>query len=1018
MRGAERAISLEQMRQRKRWYRRVRFWLFVTGAGAAANLLAVGLPGAVPLLLGNIAPLALMHYLRWPWTLTSGVLVAAGTGSIEWGGFALLHCLLAMALARTTLSRRRQLYGQLGLTGPLAFWLSHSSSGELLAWISGGLVLLVGISIAQTGAWQLAQLSRNPAILARRSMGSQLASTLIVATMPAMGMLLLVLAHLAWQVELLRRSNQVASKAHEIQELVEDYVLQHRRVVELTARIAAPGELPRIDAAALTHPGFLTMMVSDAQGRIVDFHTPGQPAFVGAVADRDYFQRPRATGKAFVSPVFRGRGFGQDILVAVSAPYVDTDQRFAGIVQGALSLAALQHRITESARLQSLQFVVLDASQRVVAATVPDLSPLDSGPFEAITLDPTQTARSINLTHTHLLGHRTAPELGWRVALLDPLPPLAAMQTQAALAIGMLCMLAMAVIGWQVRRLSRAVTSPLQEMLERVRQVDLDRRDSLRPLRLRAANAEFAELRDDFNAMLQRIRELNAELRKALSAQEALNLELEARVEQRTAELRATSERAQHLAHAKSVLLANMSHELRTPLTAILGHTEEALRTDRPRCDWEQTLRVVLRNGRHLLDIVNDVLDAGRIDAGQLRVEMRDVELVPLLQDVVAMFSVRAFDKGIELDLDCHWPLPALVHTDPLRLRQILINLLGNAIKFTESGSVKLCASHLDGHIRLAVQDSGIGMTEEQRSRLFRPFEQADVSTTRRFGGSGLGLYISARLAEALGGEISVESVPGRGSIFSLSVPVSTSSSMQADAPVAVETPNTVMATPVLAGRVLVVDDVEDLRTLTAHVVGATGIRVETAADGAQAVEQAMDDAFDLVLMDMHMPVLDGRQATIELRRRGYRGAIVALSADVLADDVERFRAAGCDEVLSKPIDRTALYATLQRFLMGGAASHAGSALPPALEDALAGIRKRFQSALPTEAEALRRAIDSGDHREVRERLHRLKGSCGTFGFNALSELAEHAETTLRDGADWMDACLRLQQALDEASRE
>jgi len=1022
--GAE-GSRIDTERRRGRWRRRARFWLLVTSLGALANLLSTGLPGAVPLLVGNIAPLALVAHLRWPWVLASAVLVAAAAGSTAWWGFSLLHVAVAVALLRHAGSRRRLLYLQLGLLSPVAFWLTlPADDGGTVAWLAGGLVLLVGVTIAQVGAWQLVHLNRNPALLARRSMGSQLSSTLIVATLPSLGLLFLLLAQFAWQVELLRRGSSLGVRAQYLQSVVHDYIQQHRRTVEMTALTASPTSLPQIEPAAATHPGFLTMLVSDAEGEIVDFHAPMQPEFVGSVADREYFQHPRRHGGSFVSPVFQGRGFGQDILVAISAAWTDAEGRFAGVVQGALALASLQQRIADTARLQGVEFVVLDTRAQVVVATLPGMQALDGGPVPALTLGPQRSGTTLNLPQSHMLSIRALPELGWQVAVLEPLAPLAAMQTQTALLIGLLCLLALGALGRRVQRLALSFTEPLQQLVARVREVDLTRSETLRPLRVRAANAEFAELRDDFDAMLQRIRELTDELRQALHAQEVLNVELEERVEQRTAELRAATAEAQHLANAKSVLLSNMSHELRTPLTAILGHAEEALRSDRPSRDWEATLRIVLRNGRHLLEIVNDILDAGRIDAGQMRVQPEAVELLPLLDDVVAMFADRATQKGLQFGMRLEFPLPLHVHADPLRLRQVLINLLGNAIKFTETGEVRLHAACASGCLRLAVVDSGIGMDDEQRSRLFRPFEQADMSTTRRFGGSGLGLYISARLAEAMGGEITVDSSPGAGSRFTVALPLAPESPMLHEPPTRGFEPVPEPVLPKLRGRVLVVDDVEDLRMLTASIVGATGAETDLAADGAEAVALAGSLDYDLVLMDMHMPVLDGRAATRRLRDTGYTRPIVALSADVLSEDVQRFRAAGCDDVLAKPIDRAALHGVLQRFLPAAGdranaapSEHAAETLPAGLGAALDGIRRRFFARLPEEADALRRALQREDRQALQERLHRLKGSCGTFGLDDLSELAARAEDALRPDGDWHEACDRLLRSIESTAR-
>jgi signal transduction histidine kinase/ligand-binding sensor domain-containing protein/DNA-binding NarL/FixJ family response regulator len=471
--------------------------------------------------------------------------------------------------------------------------------------------------------------------------------------------------------------------------------------------------------------------------------------------------------------------------------------------------------------------------------------------------------------------------------------------------------------------------------------------------------------------------------------------QLSVEVALRTRELSEALVHTQRLMRAKTTFLANMSHELRTPLTAILGFAEQALQNV-PRHLQPALLRIE-RHARLLLELVNDVLDASRIDAGQLVIEPQLVAPLAVIDEAVALLGERAREKGLYLRILPHWPLPALVQGDPLRLKQILLNLIGNAIKFSDRGEVtiEVAADPDDGHWWFDVIDQGIGISIEQQQRLFRAFEQADVSTSRRYGGSGLGLYISRQLAEQMGGRIGIDSEPGRGSRFRVELPLPAAPEWIDRPPPRPAARTEAPAAPQLTGRVLIAEDVDDLRELFTAMVGATGASVVMVENGQQAVDRALHELFDLILMDIHMPVMDGREATRLLRDRGYRGPIIALTADVLGENIAAHRLAGCDAVLSKPIERLRLYELLVQ--------HLPAAMQPAgrsgdLEALQARLSQRFSERMAEESAALCRDHADGDDAALAARLHRLKGAAGMFGHPEIGHAAQQAETALHQG--------------------
>ncbi len=492
---------------------------------------------------------------------------------------------------------------------------------------------------------------------------------------------------------------------------------------------------------------------------------------------------------------------------------------------------------------------------------------------------------------------------------------------------------------------------------------------------------------------------------------QSLIVELDNVVAQRTAEALAARDEAVAASQAKTAFLANMSHEIRTPLSAIIGFAE-LLQEGRPEVDRAEALQTIAHNGRHLLQIISDILDVSKIEAESLEVEHSEVNLPALLHEAEDLVAPQVRAKGLQFGLQLMLPLPLTLHADYLRVKQVLLNFGSNAAKFTPSGSVTLRveADRGAGHVRLSVTDTGIGLEPEQCARLFQPFAQADVSTTRRFGGTGLGLYICKRLAQMMGGDASVQSEPGRGSSFILQLPLRPDDGPWIDElhewdragrralPQAVEI-------PALRGRLLVAEDgVHNQRLITA-LVRATGASIDLVDDGEQAVQAALADDHDLVLMDIQMPVMDGTAAVQMLRAAGYRTPIVALTANVMRSDVEGYRRVGCDDVLGKPIDRARLYEVMSRYLKpaGDVDVQAQHARIDAVVQRLAAS---FRAEWPDQVAQLQGALDATDWPAVRQQTHRIKGLAGSIGFDHLTALAAPVEQHIdRGDLDAARAC-------------
>lgn len=376
-------------------------------------------------------------------------------------------------------------------------------------------------------------------------------------------------------------------------------------------------------------------------------------------------------------------------------------------------------------------------------------------------------------------------------------------------------------------------------------------------------------------------------------------------------------ERAESSSIAKTNFLANISHELRTPMTAILGFAEllrDAKAPAEERADWIETIR---RNGDHLLAIINDLLDLSKVEVGKFDIELAPVSVPDVVRDVVRLMRVRAVSQGISLDHVVEDEAAREpVRTDPVRVRQILLNLVGNAVKFTERGGVDVRVSgRRDGgllRLSVAVRDTGCGIDPALMQRLFEPFTQLDTTFVRKHGGTGLGLAISSRLASLLNGRIEVASEPGRGSVFTLHLDceVADAAEVDAAAPPPIPIASQRREGPLSGRQVLLVEDSVDSQRIIAALLRIAGASVDVAADGISAVSR-FDGNYspDIVLMDIQMPGMDGLEAAQRIRARGYGGRIVALTAAALSIDRERARAAGCESVQLKPISREDLIA-------------------------------------------------------------------------------------------------------------
>ncbi|WP_374348060.1 response regulator [Chitinimonas sp.] len=477
--------------------------------------------------------------------------------------------------------------------------------------------------------------------------------------------------------------------------------------------------------------------------------------------------------------------------------------------------------------------------------------------------------------------------------------------------------------------LARLLSAPLDRLTTAVGQLSQGARP--RPVAVQGDD-EFARLADAFNTMAAAISERDAEKDRLLAQLASNEQALEATVAERTRalqiaidalraneqELEAARAKAEQASQMKSLFLANMSHEIRTPMNAVIGMAHLALLTNlSPK--QRDYMEKIQRSANHLLGVINDILDFSKVEAGKLTLDAAPLSVGQLMEQTASLISAGCADKGLALDIDIDPDIPPCLIGDSLRLGQILLNFANNAVKFTDAGQIKLAASlhavRADGvTLRFAVSDTGIGISTEQQAQLFQSFQQADASTTRKYGGTGLGLAIAKELSSLMGGEVGVISTPGAGSTFWFTAKLLRGHG-EAPSPARQCEPSPRQLSA--SQRILLVDDDDMGREIGSHLLRQLGVSVDVAEDGSAALQALAQHRYDLVLLDMQMPVLDGLATVRQLRSQPALAGlpVIALTANAMQGDRERCLQAGYSDHLPKPIDPKQLADMLHRWL-------------------------------------------------------------------------------------------------------
>ncbi|MBL0687949.1 MAG: tetratricopeptide repeat protein [Pseudoalteromonas sp.] len=465
-------------------------------------------------------------------------------------------------------------------------------------------------------------------------------------------------------------------------------------------------------------------------------------------------------------------------------------------------------------------------------------------------------------------------------------------------------------------------------------------------------------------------------------------LKLSEQVEQRTKELQSVAQELREANEVKSQFLANISHEIRTPLTAILAQTDDLINGLYKPEQLQDELRVIQRQSEHLKSLINDVLDLSKIEANRLELNISCFDVVKLINDIHAMFSPQTKAKGLSLVLDCQLEKSYFTRLDLTRVKQILINLCANAIKFTHKGQVTIGVSKTEQGLLFSIKDTGIGMSSSQLKLIFECFSQADNSISRRFGGTGLGLSLSQQLAAMMGGYISVQSEFKKGSEFSFYLPC-----IQVEEQVCHDDQQAKSDERhrLLSGKVVLAEDHSDNRKLISRYLHSLGLEVIAVENGEQAVEQSLKLYPDLVLLDIQMPVMDGISAFELLKQCGYEQPILALTANAMSHEIDHYLSLGFSDYLAKPIDKESFYTVLAKYLNAASTEVSTEQIHVDMSDLVTS----FQQSLAEESELIKLHFKDADYQALQKDSHRVLGAAQMFEFKDIALAAKALDDEL-----------------------
>lgn len=926
--------------------------LLAVTLAAGLNFVPIELPGGARFLLGPYVYMPLVLVLGGPW----GVLAAAVAMTVTIPVLAHPFAFLIATAEAVWLVWAGRRWPRAALLQDFIFWILGAF--VLVPWLYGRVGALpddltvivalkqalnnfsaVAVAILFLRHTNLAGWLDDRQVPRRRVRDIVLHSTVVLSLVPLalVGIGISMLVHAYGERE---DREELTTTGQQLSHHLDLFFNLHESAVASLARTMSRGggdPAALLEETRRAYPAFITMLVADADGNITHAATADALARTPAmnVSDREYFRRARDADRTFVSGVFRGRGFGRHVIVAISAPLHDANGAFAGVVEASLEVQEFAESVVGRRESREIELLFADKSGRVIyadAAThIQPLSSLRHQPHGEL-LRPDRARHRLEFDRTtgsgggqRLIAFASrAARSG--VVVIAQRPLLSAFEGSGFLFV-LFGGVAAGILGaatWVAHGVRKTTSAPLEYFAASADEQSA--REDVQPIADPFPDApnEVGSVFSAFNRLAERLNRSLAMLRQSTERLRRTNDELDRRVIERTAEAEAARQQAEAANRSKTDFLAMTGHEIRTPLNAIIG-LAEAVADDIAVPLARERLNTIRSSGRRLLTVVNDLLDLSRAEAGKLELRPGPVELGALCEQVRALFALRAQQQGIGLLVECGASLPCWIETDGDRLQQVLVNLVGNALKFTRAGRIRLSVSRESETpetmaLRFAIIDTGPGIAPAEQARLFQPYVQ--LSTTARSGvpGSGLGLSISRRLVDLFGGTLAVRSAPGEGAEFHFTLPT-----RRIPGPGAVSSFERPMD-PLPRLRVLAADDNEANREVLLSLLEHRCERLVIVEGGVAALAALGREEFDVALIDLEMPDLGGAAVAAAVRA-GRAGAdartcrLIACSGHARRDMWPSCAAAGFDDFVEKPIRREALLFALQAAATADAAA-------------------------------------------------------------------------------------------------
>ncbi len=904
------------------------------------GVVTVGVAMALGPIHGGLA--ALIAYLPTIWllghsqALAAAILenVALGLVARRWGEKNLAGVIFWAAVTAPLLSRG------------LLFGFGYP---PVLAWailLTGPLNCVVNVALAILLLWLTNAFERAGApgrSEQLRSLRLYLAGGIVVAVVTPL-MLVVIGRGKAAEKEMIEQSRTRHSRAAAaVSKDIEHYIIRHREAVASLAatmeqfRVYDTAELDRLLQRYQTvHGNFLELRIADSNGKVLASH-PRYTSFGedsihldGDIGGRDFFQKTRTTGHSQISPVFSKKSLGGPSLVAVTAPVHRADGTLTGVVFGSLRLDKFSPLAAELQNNPAERLLIFGSKKELVYAS----AAAPAGAAEAAMLNAAESRPpgtsfswpSNDLAETNSLASvAEVPQIGWRVLLISPLASVhlkvseyyrhAALWTLAALLLSILL----------AEQVSRLVIHPLDRLVQCVREMAGRPGHTAPVTMIRAAPKEIRDLGRDFETMSASLAQSYQGLRESLDERLRLNDELTRlllQLKQNAAQLTEAKNHAEDASRAKSAFLANISHEIRTPLNGVMGALG-VLQESEIAGEHKQLARMAMESGAALTVLVNNLLSFSAAAGGETVVEQICFRPAEMAESLRAQYGPKVAGKGLQLAVFIDPKAEGRFLGDPGKIRQVWDQLVDNAVKFTNRGQVRLAITFRTEsaqavQLRFEVSDTGIGVPESMQGSIFEPFTQADDSTTRRHGGTGLGLALSKQLVERLGGIIDMQSQKGLGSMFWFQIPLIPEDPIRVLDDPAAKTPKLDPEPADGRPRVLVVEDNPVNQRVACRLLEKAGYYALVAANGRAALDYLAGQSFDAILMDCQMPVMDGYEAAQQIRqmeRNGSHIPIIAITAHAMVGDRERCLNAGMDDYLTKPVSREALVMVLKKWI-------------------------------------------------------------------------------------------------------